>query len=1248
MSSLSWLNRRHDAPASCFDRAQRPMVHLVAREASILPHVCAIAVTRAGGSDGGGGGRRYRGPLRDPRAPPRGPLAGASPRGLSPPNPSPWRSPTCLPSSETSRRCSRCWAGPPRCWRCPSRLGRITIAGLATVGSRRPILVAVPTTAEAERLVNDLTTFLGPDAVELFPAWETLPFERVSPGVETMGRRLRTIWRLRAGADDAAGGRGRARCGRWSSGSAPTSTRSSRSWCAPGEQRDQADARGVAGRQRLPARGPGRAPGRVRGARLDRRRVRVHRRRPGAHRPVGRRGRPAHRVLGERPALHRRPRRGRGLPVPGAAAHRRRAGAGRRADRHASRGVASSGSAWPRASCSTAWRAGCRGSSTTTGPSSTCCPTAAQVLLVEPRRLRDRAADLLAEEADLASSLARTWEVGDDRTFPRLHAEFDELFAAALGAGVDHDRHPRRARRRHGGRHGLEPGGGRRRGPHRPAPPAARRRLPDRGGRRRRGLGPAPRRPAARPGPVARRRGRRARPGLHPHRRQAGDPGRGRRHRPTPGPPGAAAPQARHRRLLRRPQARRLRRAPPARRRPLRRHGQAGHRRRRARLPAARVPGRRQALRPVATRSTPSATTPAATARRCRSSAAATGPRPRPGSSSEVQAVAQELVVLYQKRLHAPGHAFPDDTPWQRELEDAFPYRETPDQQKAIDEVKADMEAETPMDRLVCGDVGFGKTEVAVRAAFKAVQDGKQVAVLGAHHAARHPALPDLQRPLRRLPGAGRGAVPLPHRRPGQGGGRGRALRRGRLRDRHPPPAVRGHRVQGPRPAGGGRGAALRRHPQGADQAVHHQRRRAHALGHADPADPGAEPHRHPRPHPAQHAAGRAPADPHLRRRVRRPGGGRGASAASCCARARCSSCTTGCETSRTAPATSASWCPRPGWRWPTGRWTRARSRRWCSTSGRASSTCSVCTTIIESGIDMPTVNTLVVDRADRLGLGPAPPAAGPGRPVRAAGLRLPVPPRRRVAQRGGLRAAQDHRRGHRARLGLPHRHARPRDPRRGHAARHRPERPHRRGGLRPLRLDGPRGRAGAEGRADPRAGRGQARPAPRRQPVARVRAQGGAAARGLPPPGRGHHRRRGRTTSAPSGRTASARCPRRPPACSTWPACGPRPTASASARSTSPRARRSAARRGRPGSRRWRSRPASRSAWPACSRARSTRSQCEQLMLPDPQDPRPRRHPRRPPAHAHPARRVSRRGSGATGGGQPKPAWSMSSRAGG
>jgi transcription-repair coupling factor (superfamily II helicase) len=97
---------------------------------------------------------------------------------------------------------------------------------------------------------------------------------------------------------------------------------------------------------------------------------------------------------------------------------------------------------------------------------------------------------------------------------------------------------------------------------------------------------------------------------------------------------------------------------------------------------------------------------------------------------SEVRQIAQELVLLYQQRITAVGHAFAQDTPWQHEMEEAFPFVETPDQRTAIAEIKADMERTHPMDRLVCGDVGFGKTEVAIRAAFKAIQDGKQVAVL--------------------------------------------------------------------------------------------------------------------------------------------------------------------------------------------------------------------------------------------------------------------------------------------------------------------------------------------------------------------------------------------------------------------------------------------------------------------------------------------------------------------------------------
>lgn len=95
-----------------------------------------------------------------------------------------------------------------------------------------------------------------------------------------------------------------------------------------------------------------------------------------------------------------------------------------------------------------------------------------------------------------------------------------------------------------------------------------------------------------------------------------------------------------------------------------------------------------------------------------------------------VKEIAGELIRLYSARMASPGHPFSPDSPWQREMEDAFPYAETGDQLEAIDEVKRDMERPVPMDRLICGDVGYGKTEIAVRAAFKAVQDGKQVAVL--------------------------------------------------------------------------------------------------------------------------------------------------------------------------------------------------------------------------------------------------------------------------------------------------------------------------------------------------------------------------------------------------------------------------------------------------------------------------------------------------------------------------------------
>jgi len=109
---------------------------------------------------------------------------------------------------------------------------------------------------------------------------------------------------------------------------------------------------------------------------------------------------------------------------------------------------------------------------------------------------------------------------------------------------------------------------------------------------------------------------------------------------------------------------------------------------------------------------------------------AATWQRQRDKTRAAIRAMAAELLNLYARRQLATGYAFPPDTPWQRELESAFLYEDTPDQRRASDEVKRDMERARPMDRLLVGDVGYGKTEVAVRAAFKAVQAGKQVAVL--------------------------------------------------------------------------------------------------------------------------------------------------------------------------------------------------------------------------------------------------------------------------------------------------------------------------------------------------------------------------------------------------------------------------------------------------------------------------------------------------------------------------------------
>ena len=240
-----------------------------------------------------------------------------------------------------------------------------------------------------------------------------------------------------------------------------------------------------------------------------------------------------------------------------------------------------------------------------------------------------------------------------------------------------------------------------------------------------------------------------------------------------------------------------------------------------------------------------------------------------------VRQIAAELIKLYAARQATQGHAFGPDTPWQTELEDAFAFHETPDQLSTVEEVKADMRRVVPMDRLVCGDVGYGKTEIAVRAAFKAVQDGKQVAVLVpttllvtqhyATFAERMSGFPVTLKPLSRFQTDKEAREVLD----GLQGGLDRH------RDRHPPAAQPRHQDEGPRSDHRRRGAAVRRRAQGADEAPADQRRRALDVRDTDPAHPRDGDHRHPRDVHDRHAAGGTAPGAHLRRRLRGPPGHR-------------------------------------------------------------------------------------------------------------------------------------------------------------------------------------------------------------------------------------------------------------------------------------------------------------------------------------------------------------------------------------
>ena len=268
-----------------------------------------------------------------------------------------------------------------------------------------------------------------------------------------------------------------------------------------------------------------------------------------------------------------------------------------------------------------------------------------------------------------------------------------------------------------------------------------------------------------------------------------------------------------------------LRRARAARRRPLRRDGAADRQRRRARVPDPRVrpgparPARRPAVRADRLARPAHPLRRRRGARRSTGSAARTGPRRRAARARRSRRSRRELIRLYSARMATRGHAFGLDTPWQRELEDAFPYIETPDQLAAINEVKHDMEQPVPMDRVICGDVGYGKTEIAVRAAFKAVQDGKQVAVLVPTTLLAQQHFATFSERMAQFPVTVRTLSRFDIRRRAETTLAGLRRRHGRHRHRHAPAAAAHHPVQGPGPGHRRRGAAVRRRAQGVPQA---------------------------------------------------------------------------------------------------------------------------------------------------------------------------------------------------------------------------------------------------------------------------------------------------------------------------------------------------------------------------------------------------------------------------------------------
>jgi transcription-repair coupling factor (superfamily II helicase) len=608
----------------------------------------------------------------------------------------------------------------------PEPARALVMAGLADLSSRHPLLVALPTTTDAERLANDLGVYLGEDAVDLFPAWETLPFERVSPTVETMGRRLRTMWRLR---DPARSPRVvvapvRALIQRLgphvedveplvvAAGARVDRDDLVAALVGAGYRREeQVEHRGeMAVRGSIVDVFPSTADGPFRidlwGDEVDR----LTRFSVGDQRSTDDVERvevfPCRELL---PTAEVRVRAERLVATEPW---------GREQWERLAQGLVFDGmESW------LPWL--------TDGEhvALDLIPPDGQVLLVEPRRMRDRAGDLLAEESDLAATLARTWEVPEGRTFPALHLPFDRLLAhtdAPVWSVTVAPEGPQVTTVQAVGWNPVVGDGA-----------ALVKQLAELSGDGYRVLVAADGEGSAlRLGDLLREHGADPDVVVGPIERgcilpsvkvavlaEADVTGRRRAHR-----------RARPRRT---DAARFFDDLKPGDFVVHHQHGVARY----GGMVKRAIGGVERDYLLLEYRGQDRLYVPSDQIDAVRHYTGGDSPalsklggadwqRTKARVRAEVEVIAQELVVLYQTRLHTQGHAFPPDTVWQRELEDGFPYVETPDQLKAIVDVKADMEAPVPMDRLVCGDVGFGKTEVAIRAAFKAIQDGKQAAVL--------------------------------------------------------------------------------------------------------------------------------------------------------------------------------------------------------------------------------------------------------------------------------------------------------------------------------------------------------------------------------------------------------------------------------------------------------------------------------------------------------------------------------------